>query len=280
MKNRIKLLIIILFIAVIICLAILLRNKENNQYIDELEITNEERTITVKQKYSCNEFEFITVTTDDLVGAYFNQYKSYALGNLEKAYNLLDEEYREKKFGNIEEYRTYIENNSEAISQVRLDSYQIKKDGENNRYICIDQNGNYYIFNETAVMDYTVMLDTYTIDLPEFIEKYNIATEQQKVALNIDRFMQAINAKDYKYAYSCLADSYKNNYFKTQEEFETYAMQNFYESSTVGYKQFDVQQDVYTYSVILTNDATGEQMEKTFVMQLGEGTEFVLSFNR
>ena len=129
-------------------------------------------------------------------------------------------------------------------------------------------------------MEYTLILDTYTIDLPEFLEKYNNSTDQQKVALNIDKFMQAINAKDYKYAYNCLADSFKNNYFKTQEEFENYAKENFYSSNNVEYNEFDTQGDVYTYSVILTDKETSEQKNKTFIVKLEEGTEFVLSFNR
>ncbi len=164
---------------------------------------------------------------------------------------------------------------SNLVSYMTTTTYEGKTE-----YICLDQYGNYYIFTENAIMDYTVILDTYTIDLPEFTEKYDNGTEQQKVALNIDKFMQSINAKDYKYAYGCLADSFKNNYFKTQEEFENYARENFYESNTVGYNEFNTQGDVYTYSVILTDKNTGEQKTKTFIMRLGEGTNFEMSFNR
>ena len=161
-----------------------------------------------------------------------------------------------------------------------LSQYLKTKEPDYTQYVCVDQNGNYYIFRETSAMNYTVILDTYTIDLPEFLEKYNTASDQQKVALNIDRFMQAINDKDYKYAYNCLADSFKNNYFKTQAEFESYVKKNFYENSDIKYNEFKTQQDLYTYSVIFTDKKTGEKKNKTFVMQLGEGTKFVLSFNR
>ena len=40
-------------------------------------------------------------------------------------------------------------------------------------------------------MKYTVILDTYTIDLPEYIEKYNKANDQQKTAYCINKFMRS-----------------------------------------------------------------------------------------
>jgi len=251
----------------------------NNTYSNINEIKLEERTQEITTNEN-NEFEYNRISEENIIREYLSFYKTSAINNPEQAYELLDKEYREKKFGSVEEYKTYVANNKEMIANSVLDSYQIKEDGENTRYICIDQNGNYYIFNETAIMDYTVILDTYTVDLPEFRGIYYTATEQQKVALNIDKFMQAINAKDYKYAYSCLADSYKNNYFKTQEEFEIYAKENFYINSRVEYKEFNIESNLYTYSVVLIDKTTGEQKTKTFVMQLGEGTEFVLSFDR
>lgn len=277
--NLLKTIILILMILIIL-IAILaylnLFNKSNNE---NQKIQNYEE-ISIKDRYECNEIQYISMSIDDLILIYFDDYKTYMLENPEQAYNLLDKEYREKRFGNIDGYKTYIANNKEMISNNSLESYKISVDDEKSQYICLDQYGNYYIFTENAIMDYTVILDTYTIDIPQFTEKYNSATDQQKVALNIDKFIQAINSKDYKYAYNCLADSFKNNYFKTQEDFENYAKENFYSNSTVGYKEFDTQGEYYTYSVILTDKETGAQKNKTFIMQLGEGTDFVLSFDR
>ena len=250
-----------------------------NTYKNLDEVVLENRVDQIEEN-NTNGVQYENITDYDLALKHFTHYQLNAIYNTEKAYEYIDKEYREKKFGSFEAYKIYVDNNKEIIANSVLESYQVKEDGETTRYICLDQNGNYYIFNETAVMEYTVILDTYTIDLPEFTDRYNSATEQQKVALNIDRFMQAINAKDYKYAYSCLADSYKNNYFKTQEEFEIYAKENFYANSTVQYKEFNLESNVYTYSVMLTDKTTGEQKNKTFVMQLGKGTEFVLSFDK
>lgn len=274
--SILKAIIIVIIIVCVFLISLLIKEiKNKNKYINYYESNN----VEIKEKYECNEFEFITVTVEDIITMYFNKYKYALLTDLEQAYNILNKEFREKKFGDFEEYKKYITNNIDGISKSRIEKFQIRKDENSTRYICIDQNGNYYIFNETAVMEFDIILDTYTLDLPDFIQKYNNATEQEKVALNIEKFIQAINCKDYKYAYNCLADSYKNNYFKTQQEFENYAKQNFYGNYTVEYKEFNPEGDVYTYSVILTDKETGNQINKTFIMQLGEGTEFVLSFN-
>lgn len=220
------------------------------------------------------------ISDDVYVKDIFNQFKNELQNFQRLAYDNLNNEYRSKRFGTFEEFQIYIKNRNELYSTMQLDKYQKTVEDNYTQYVCIDQYGNYYIFRENSIMDYEVILDTYTIDLPEFTEKYNGATEQQKVALNIDKFIQAINANDYTYAYNCLADSYKNNYFKTQEVFENYAKENFYVSSTIAYKEFEEKQDVYTYSVILTDEVTGEEMNKTFICRLGKETEFELSFDR
>lgn len=286
MQKTIKNMIIILSV-ILVCLLIVVvvinskkQTASNSGIVDEPILPNTKYNGT-KQKYECNEFEILNVSTGDLLSTYFNKYKDDIFADLEKAYNTLDEEYRLKKFGSIDNYKTYLQERYQEIALSKIVSYKIgDKNDEYTQYVCIDNNGNYYIFKETAIMQYTVMLDAYTIDLPKFLEKYNNGTAQQKVALNIEKFVQAINDKSYNYAYNCLADSFKNNYFRTQEEFETYVKSNFYESNTITYNSFETQGELYTYSVTITNKETNEQKTKTFIMQLGEGTEFVLSFDR
>ena len=282
MKKAIKYIIPILVVIMIILIIIISKNsKKNEESYAYSEFKNyKEEYVPQKNKYNCNEFSIINMDTEGLLQIYFNNFKIAILEDTEVAFNMLDKEYREKRFGNLESFRKYITSNYNLIRGSSLSSYITKEYGDYTQYVCRDNNGNYYVFRENAIMEYTMLLDTYTIELPEFTEKYYTATEQQKVALNIDRFIQAINSKDYKFAYNCLADSYKNNYFKTQNDFETYIKQNFYEKNTIGYKQFDTEGNVYTYSVILTNEKTGEQINKTFICRLGEGSDFVLSFNK
>lgn len=233
------------------------------------------------QEKENNTYEQIRRTYEDLLREYINDYKILSLAYPELLYNnFFDNEYKTKKFGNVENFKKYVNENKNQIIRIYPEKYEISEETENTQYTVIDSNQKKYIFNSKNASEYKILLDTYTISSPQDIEKYKEYNEQQKVALNIDKFIQAINDSDYKYAYNCLADSYKNNYFRTQADFETYAKQNFYTKSTIGYKQFSMEGEVYTYSVVLTNQKTGEKMNKTFICRLGEGTAFELSFNK
>lgn len=223
-----------------------------------------------------NTYNLVPISKDSMAERYFYIYSTYLMYDKEASYYLLNKEYREKRFGSATEYIKYV--NESNIENAIIRSYKIIDYDDYTAYICMDNNGNYYIFNEKSVMNFDLILDTYTIDVPEFVEKYETSNTQQKVALNIDKFIKAINAKDYKYAYNCLADSFKNNYFKTQAEFEAYVKNNFYEINEVSYNNFETQGNLYIYSVTIKDSKGDSIKQKTFIVELRDGTDFVLSF--
>lgn len=250
---------------------------ENYTSIEEVKINQLETKIEANEN---NKFDPSYATNEEISKDYINLYKRLALGSPEKMYNLLDEEYKNAKFGSLENFKQYIQNNENQIIGIRIEKYQVTRKDNYTQYVCIDQNGKYYIFREKNVMDYTVILDTYTIDLPEFIEKYEAASNENKVLMNIQRFFDAINDKDYKYAYSKLDATYKNNNFKTQADFENYVKNNFFEQNKLAAGKAEKQGDVYLYNVTIS-DASGKDSKTittSFVMQLKEGTDFVMSF--
>lgn len=281
MKKTIKVLIIILLIIIVTLLII--RNSKTPIKKEETVVYEkpEERYTTVKEKYECNEFEYVNVSTESLLLSYFNKYKENIVNNVEKAYETLDSEYRQKRFGSIDKYKEYISSNYDNIILATLDTFKVDTSNkEYTQYICTDLNKNYYIFRETAIMQYSLILDTYTIDLPEFLQKYNSTNDQGKVALNIQKFMQAIDSKDYNYAYNCLADGFKQNYFNTVDEFKKYAEENFYSRNLVTYTEFKEEGGLYKYTVNINNANYQEEIKtKTFIVKLNEGTEFEMSFN-
>lgn len=247
--------------------------------IKEIKIDKLEDNITNNED---NEFFQAYVTAEDIPLEYINIYKGLALGNPERLYNLLDEEYRKARFGSIEEFKKYIEKNKNEIMLVQLEKYQVNVEGNKIKYICVDKQGNYYIINqEEALDDYTIILDTYSIDIPEFIEKYNKSRENEKILLNIQKVFQAINSGDYKYVYNKLDNTFKANYFKTQEEFETYIKNNWYEKNEIKYVTYQKNEDIYVYNIEITNadNTNAEKINKKIVMELLEGTAFVMSFN-
>lgn len=230
-----------------------------------------------------NTFDTKSVPDGEYVIDLFNSYKKTILYNRNRAYQLLEPEYAIKRFGTKQNFDNYLQENIQKLVTKSISEYQ-KSNTENGytQYICIDNYQNYYIFKETAPMQYTVILDTYTIDLPEFKEKYANSTEEQKVLLNIQKFFEAINHADYRYAYNKLDATYKANNFASLEQFESYVKTNFFAQNKLAASKAEIQGDNYLYNITIS-DATEQSkntVTKTFVMQLKEGTDFVMSFSK
>ena len=215
-------------------------------------------------------------------------YKALMLSNTNEAYKYLDNEYRNLKYGSLQEYKDFIISNNDDINDFEMKAYSINE----NRYVCKDGKDNFYIFNVNKVLDYTVVLDTYTVDLPEFTEKYNKVSAQEKVALNINKVITALNYKDYKYIYNKLADSFKDDYFNNEEELKEYLSNKLYDNNEINFGKFsDEGNGIYTYQIELSeisneNEAAQEgkgdnfaRIKMNIVMQLKEGTDFVMSFS-
>lgn len=255
----------------------------NVKSIDDIEFTGDNLVIE-KNRY--NSYEEEELTDEDICEQYMIMYKRLMLSNSNEAYKYLDSEYRDIKYGSFQDYQNFIADNKDDINDLVMTAYAINE----KQFVCKDDTNNYYIFNVNNVLDYTVILDTYTVDLPQFTEKYNKASEQEKVALNINKVITALNAKDYKYIYSKLADSFKNNYFKDEESLKEYLVNNLFDKNIVEFEKFSKEGMLYTYQVKITKIVSEEEQEKYYgknapmtymniVMQLNEGTDFVMSFS-
>lgn len=278
-NSLLKIIVVLIIIMLVICIVLIFnKNKENENEIQN-QVKNEE--VGIKERYDCNELKYVSVSVEDLISVYFNNYKMQALQNPEQAYELLDKEYREKRFKNLEEYKLYISNNRKKIANNKLTNYQVAVDDETTRYICLDSYGDYYIFCEKSVMDYSVFLDSYTIEQPEFIQKYDSTSEKGKCILNIEKIKQAYNMQDYNYIYSKLANSFKNNNYKTEEEFENYIKNALYNNINIEYKDFSNEGETYIYNVEVKNQDNEEDkiINMQIIMQLKDDREFVMSFS-
>lgn len=227
-----------------------------------------------------NEIIYTEFSEKEIVTKYFDYYKELALHNTKEAFKLLEEEYKNKRFNNNEEkYEKYVKDIN--IENIFLSQYMCNIYNNYTEYVCIDKNGNYYIFNETAPMEFTLKLDTYTIDVPEFIERYNKGNEQIKVGMNIEKIMQALNNKDYNYIYGKLDESFKQNNFNTIDKFETYMKDNFFEINKAEYEKFSKEGEIYIYQLKIkeSEEENANSKDVTVIMKLLEDRNFVMSFN-
>lgn len=233
----------------------------------------------IKANSYYNKYDNIIIKDEDIIGDYFKQYKDAILHDKQEAYNLLEEEYRNKRFGSFENFEKYVQENIKEIYLSDIDKYSVSNKNNYTQYVCIDESGNYYIFKKYNVAEFKILLDEYTIISQDFLEKYNSTNAQGKVALNIDKFIKAINNSDYNYAYNCLSKGFKNNYFKSVNEFKTYIESELYKNNEISYEVFSQEGELYKYKVKITNKETKENITKNFIVKLNEGTDFELSFN-
>lgn len=212
---------------------------------------------------------------------YFDIYKKNLQFDVESIYNSMNKEYREKRFGNLQNYKQYVSKNYDELLKCNMNQYTTEINDSIKSYICKDQFNNYYIFNETNIGEYTIMLDTYTIEQEKFKEKYELATNNEKVGMNISKFFQMINTKDYSSAYSILSTNFKNNNFKTEELFEQYIKTRLYSYNDVNLINFsDEVSGVFIYYIEITNkeNETSPKIKMNIIMELLEDTEYRLSF--
>ncbi len=262
-------------------------NIQNNCYsiqpvlkktIDEAKI---KKTNVIESQY--NEINTINIrNTEDIIKFYFDLYKKLLLVSAEDAFIKLNEEYREKRFNNdLGQFEKFIKFKSEQLNTINISRYLEKNTGNITRYICIDQYNNYYIIEITGNSRYSVFLDTYTIDTPEFTEKYDKANDQQKIGMNIEKIVSAINCKDYEYIYSKLDDTFKQNNYKTINILEETINNNLFDINKAEYKAFnEVGDGIYTFNIQihpLDNETNNKNM--TIVMKLLENRDFIMSFS-
>lgn len=251
-------------------------NQECNS-IDDIKLENNNEQIP---KNLLNKFEDQKVSYEYTMNEYVQTYKRMLLAKPEIAYNFLDSEYREKRFGSLEGFKEYVTEKQSSIKSFAIVKYQVNQYDHYTQYVGIDNNENYIIFNEKSIMDFGAILDEYTVAIPQFIEKYNKANEQEKVVLNVQKFINSINDKSYTYAYSLLAGSFKSNNYPTQTSFEKDIKNKFFASNEVKAVKFEKNSNNYVYNLKLVNkDDETEQKELTIVMQLNDETDFVMSFS-
>ena len=223
------------------------------------------------EKNNYNTQEDVTVSEKNVLDKYFDNYIYELMYRPEEAYSRLNEEYRTAKFTDYNDFLNYINVHNSEIIQMDIKSaktledfatedeyneymanyelkginlYKIEEKEEYKQYICIDNFGNYYIFRENGVNDYDILLDTYTIDLPEFLEKYNNSNRKDKVLYNVQKIVDALNTKDYRYVYNKMDETFRNNNYKTLEEFEQYIQNSIFEKNTVGYTNYAESGDI------------------------------------
>ena len=262
-----------------------------NEEINDIDEVQLEIKLTSVEKNDYNIVQYITTNTEEDCKRYLDYYKKMTLSSPEEAYNRLDEEYRNLRFGSLDAYKQYIEENKKDIQSIQISQYMTNTENGVKQNIAKDKYGKIYIFEGVDLFDLSIKLDTYTIETATFKEQYENGNEEVKVQMNINKFILMINNQDYKAAYNLLDDNFKNNYFKTLEEFIDYVKVYMYRYNNLELRSFDVNGNVYICDVTLTDATNGKYidetkgtggsgylLERTFYIQLTGDKDFKISF--
>ena len=235
---------------------------------------------TIKQidnieKNDNNKYTTTGLNIENIVKDYMNNLKRMMLAKPELVYEHLDEEYKNKRFGSLDKFKEYVKNNEEEIKKMYIDEYLSNSFEDYSQYVGKDKYNNIYIFNEKAPLDYTILLDTYTINSEEFKKKYDESKNEYRVKLNVDKWIKMLNNRDYENAYKCREEK-----FGTEEDFEKYMREKFPLHYKLNVGITEEVNGIYKQKIML-QDITGEsseEIENTIIMQLKDNYEFVMSF--
>lgn len=229
-----------------------------------------------------NKFEQNSYSIEDICDRYMQDYIIKLKYNSSLAYEVLDSEYKNLKFNNeIAKFQEYIQSNRDRIYNFTMQSYSKELKENETEYVILDTMGNYYIIESNGGLNYRILLDNYTIQSEEFVEEYKNATEQEKITTNLSMVIKWLNEKSYEEFYNKLDNQFKNNNFNNIESFTSYVEKNFFDNNVLEVQNIEKLGNNYVCEVKIRSGygLAAEEISKTFIMQLKEGTDFVMSFN-
>ncbi len=90
---------------------------------------------------------------------YFNDFANKLKSDdLYMAYEALDEDFFDDQFGNLTNFKNYVNKNKENIKGLQLVEYKIENDSDKTKYICKGSDEKYYIFEPKSVLKYSVYI--------------------------------------------------------------------------------------------------------------------------
>ena len=242
--------------------------------------TDRENNTIEKNQY--NQFqEALNVVEEDILSLYYEKYVYISINNPQESFEMLDEEYRLEKFNNdIQTYVDYLNLNIEDMRSDSVTSYTEQEENGYTKYEVQTTNGKTFIIKEFDFMQYSILLDNYTVQSEEIVEEYNNLSSNSKVARNIRNIFTMLDNQDYEQVYSHLDNTFKQNNFPTIEQFEEYARNTFFETNYLGEMRAIQLSNIFVITLPYKEraSAAAEERQKIFFMQLLDGTDFVMSF--
>ncbi|MDD2238876.1 MAG: hypothetical protein PHH51_03245 [Bacilli bacterium] len=116
------------------------------------------------KNYKINEITPINMNEEQIARKYLAEYTKLILTDPEVAYDLVDKDYREKKFGSLNKFKEYFNEKFDVnFFNGQIEKYNVNKTSKYKEFYLIDSSDNTYIFREYSIMQYKVLFDNYTV---------------------------------------------------------------------------------------------------------------------
>lgn len=231
-----------------------------------------------ENKYSEDDDD-IDEDTELCMKGLFERYKFDLLVDREHLYSILEIDYKNAKYSNLEDLKKYINDNRTDLYLDMISEYKVVNYNEYVEYRAICNSQRNYVFNAKNMMDYTVSLDNYSVVQNK--DTYNAFLPAAQAKYCVDRVVQALNYKDYDFVYSKLNPVQKNNYYKNVNEFKNYLSKALYEQNSyeIDDNYLIISDNVYQFTVTI-RDATGGEFtysKFTMAVTLKDDADFIIS---
>ena len=156
---------------------------------------------------------------------YLNNFKVALVNQMyDKAYDMLNEEYRDIRYENLDKFTENMKEYFQCILNAHVKDYA--KLSNDNYLLFYDQyeNGYYVDLDEKHIPK--MYLDTYTIMTTDRAKEYKKQSTKYKYLYNLKIFMNMINNGDFDHAYEVLDSRFKAMNYPTVEDFKLYIRQN------------------------------------------------------
>ena len=247
-----------------------LQTKSKEEYLNTTALEQND-TIEI-QEGTYNKFEYEYIDNVKQMEIYLEDYSFQIFNNTENSYNLLNTEYKEKRFKDLQAFVQFLNEKQGQLHNIKINQYTVDEENQNKIYKGTDQNGNYYDIIEKSYMNYEIILDNYTM------LDYSNDSDENKIKLSAEKFILMLNSADYTNAYNLLEPSFKQINFPTEQDFINYVKNNFYARNIVASK--DLSEDgICTVTIKDSISTQANKIQKQFKVIMGEGMSFTIEFN-
>ncbi len=125
---------------------------------------DESNFVEYLKNYKINELIPINVDEEAIAKKYLAEYTKLIFKNTNEAYELIEKEYRDIKFKDVNDFKEYFTSLvDDSFFDAEIKQINITNFGEYKQFYIVDSSNMTYVFREYSINDYKVLFDLFTV---------------------------------------------------------------------------------------------------------------------